>query len=490
VPEYGIGTISFPDFLEIGIDSGTEASDYYKVCKTINLDRQVGSRYFVSAHNGAKILVLREAAVEYLKIFKKNKLEKDVYEKLENKTLMAMVKADALMFIYVYSDLVKLAKSTDLNKSAFDMRLHYLELDGFLEFLEDNPATIFNSEMRVFKSEDRLYEQHSKDKKKSEQSHKEIRARLFRPDPWDDEVLQVVTKGAGDIRRKLKTYAKDFLPGGKYWEPPENIRTTLQKLQPSNDICESILGLNDWLHGHSMHSACQLTKRNMVAAKKNKSMVWLDSLPSEQQNGIIEIATKKRVEVKENYKQREQSVKKGRQAAMAENMRKKIQQEKRTMELKTTLSKVLVLQTSDDFEGIIQIIDSEHTSTSKKTTRKKELIQTQVRLRKTLWDQNVKIHFTRGGKAIPIENIVDTFKKILDSNETHDVVPYDPMQLVGKEIQHKFYCRETKQNTWFKGKIMDYYSHDDTFKVKYEDEEEACFFNLKADYAIGDLQIM
>ena len=48
MPEYGIGTISFPDFLEIGIDSGTEASDYYKVCQTINLDMlEVGTLYSI-----------------------------------------------------------------------------------------------------------------------------------------------------------------------------------------------------------------------------------------------------------------------------------------------------------------------------------------------------------------------------------------------------------------------------------------------------------
>ena len=80
------------------------------------------------------------------------------------------------------------------------MRVHYLELNGFLEFLEDNPATIINSEKRVLQSEDRLYEKHSKDKKKSEQSHKEIRARLFRPDPWDNEVLQEVAKGQVILR--------------------------------------------------------------------------------------------------------------------------------------------------------------------------------------------------------------------------------------------------------------------------------------------------
>ena len=41
--------------------------------------------------------------------------------------LMTYLQADALMFYHVYADLVQLAKSKNLNKSAYDMMQHYLQ---------------------------------------------------------------------------------------------------------------------------------------------------------------------------------------------------------------------------------------------------------------------------------------------------------------------------------------------------------------------------
>ena len=51
VPEYGLGTLAFPDFLE-EFSLGDKQS-YYQQCLKIALDRQVGSRYFVTAANAA-----------------------------------------------------------------------------------------------------------------------------------------------------------------------------------------------------------------------------------------------------------------------------------------------------------------------------------------------------------------------------------------------------------------------------------------------------
>ena len=42
------------------------------------------------------------------------------------------MKVDGLLFYHVYADLVLLAKSSVLNKSALDMTHHYLELLTFL----------------------------------------------------------------------------------------------------------------------------------------------------------------------------------------------------------------------------------------------------------------------------------------------------------------------------------------------------------------------
>ena len=62
------------------------------------------------------------------------------------------------------------------------------------------------------------------------------------------------------MNRKLSNYAKDHLPEGKYWDPDSMVKAILQKLKPSNDLCESILGLND--------NMLQVTRSNLVEIRK------------------------------------------------------------------------------------------------------------------------------------------------------------------------------------------------------------------------------
>ena len=65
VPEYGHGAIAFPDFLKLMSSASNSKEEYYQQCERMKLDRQVGSRYFVTAANSGKVLVLREAAVSF-----------------------------------------------------------------------------------------------------------------------------------------------------------------------------------------------------------------------------------------------------------------------------------------------------------------------------------------------------------------------------------------------------------------------------------------
>ena len=67
-----------------------------------------------------------------------NKLERSVFQKLQDPLGLVHLKADA-MFHHVYCDLVMLAKSTSLNKNVLDMNKHYLELQTFLSEVERYP---------------------------------------------------------------------------------------------------------------------------------------------------------------------------------------------------------------------------------------------------------------------------------------------------------------------------------------------------------------
>ena len=64
-----------------------------------------------------------------------------------------------------------------------------------------------------------------------------------------------------------------------------------------------------------------MSKSNLVQAK-NKTVQWLDSLPSDQQHDIVELARKSRVQVRKAYNS-------------AEGDRRKAKQEKMIQEKKT-----------------------------------------------------------------------------------------------------------------------------------------------------------
>ena len=99
-------------------------------------------------------------------------------------------------------------------------------------------------------------------------------------------------------------YAQNQLPGGKYWDPDPAVKATLKKLKPSNDLCESILGLNDYLTT-AIPNLHQMTRSNLIQVKKNKTMQWLNQLPHDQQRTIVKLAIQRRGEVAKHFKEEE-----------------------------------------------------------------------------------------------------------------------------------------------------------------------------------------
>jgi hypothetical protein len=75
VPEYACGVLHLPDFLQLQISTtqDQELQSYYQACLNVTIHRQVGSRYFVSAANAAKILFLKDAAIGFLKFNRRDK---------------------------------------------------------------------------------------------------------------------------------------------------------------------------------------------------------------------------------------------------------------------------------------------------------------------------------------------------------------------------------------------------------------------------------
>lgn len=251
-----------------------DEKEYFKKCATITLHRQVGSRYFVTAANASKIVFLRDAAIKYLTFTAKkdsgNKLEKCVYSKLQDQSELLALRADSLMYFHVYADLIMLSKSKELGKSAMDMNQHYLELKEFLCEVKTNADCILDQTRRVFKSENRLYE-NSKTNHRLRACMSTITDHLFTiPESEMCALKEAVIIGVSAMLDKLCSYAQNQLPGGIYWEPEQSIKDVLSRLKPTNDVTESVLGLNDSLTS-AIPNLHQTARSNLVLVKKKNS---------------------------------------------------------------------------------------------------------------------------------------------------------------------------------------------------------------------------
>ena len=82
----------------------------------------------------------------------------------------------------------------------------------------------------------------------------------------------------------------------------------LSGLKPSNDLCESILGLSDYLVT-AIPNLHQDARSNLNQVKKNKTIKWLDELSEKQQLEVVELAVEMKPIVELESKKKSELIK-------------------------------------------------------------------------------------------------------------------------------------------------------------------------------------
>ena len=166
------------------------------------------------------------------------------------------------MYYHIYGDLYMLSKSNDLGLSVLSMNQHYLELQTYLLKVENSPAVVFDPNYHVFQSEERLYGPDAKVNHRLKSPA--VYQGLFDNIETDSTNLtSLLIKGTSKMREKLCSYAQKQLPGGCYLNSKQQIKDILSQLKPSNDVCESVLGLNDYLTT-AIPNLNQMARSNLV----------------------------------------------------------------------------------------------------------------------------------------------------------------------------------------------------------------------------------
>lgn len=496
VPEYCSGVLSFPDFLRIKIDSAPEDQlTYYNNCLKLRLHRQVGSRYFVSASNACKIMYLRHAAIDYLKYTGKdagNKLEREVLLKLQNTDELSHLIIDGLMYYHIYGDLYMLSKSKELGLSAFSMNCHYLELYTYLSEVMRDPDIVFKQDYHVFTSENRLYESDSKVNHRFNSSF--VYDVLFHNGEVEMTYLcTLIVKGATAMKEKLCSYAADQLPGGRYWDPDKETKDILCQLQPSNDICESVLGLNDYLTT-ALPNLHQMSRSNLVQLKRNKTVKWLSELSKEKQIAVIDMAVKNRRIVKQTYDEEESARAKQRRKKMINEHSKREIMKKKLYDEKQKLSQLHLITHSQELDDELLKIDMSNISETRKRSLKIGVFKTQIQIRKKVLGQSVPITITSNRRQRPITDIVQELRDFITHSLPAEFEPFlkQPMTLIGKKIKQRFQDESDDPDscTWYIGTVTGYRASDKAHCIEYDEEDDVYYFDLTIDFLNGDIVIV
>ena len=353
----------------------------------------------------------------------------------------------------------------------------------YLSEVETSPDIVFDPDYHVFRSEKRIFDSNAKVNHRLKSQA--VYEKLFDSIAVDcDFLTELLIKGASKMKKKLSSYAQDQLPGGCYWEPDQQVQDILRELKPSNDICESILGLNDYLTT-AIPNLYQMARSNLVQVKKNKTLKWLSNLPEDEQSAIVDLAVKQRRFVSKECRDEEKMRSQQRQQKMLAENAKRVALEKKLCQEKEKLSQSHLVTSSDELKEELHAIDKETISTTKKKNKKVELLKTQIQIKKVLC-QTVPIVFTTNSKQRPLKNIVTELCDFIDKStlpsECESFIR-NPTSLNGRKVKHKFLEEVDSTPTW--------YSHQEkTHCLAYEGESEHCHFDLTLDLILGDLIIV
>lgn len=133
----------------------------------------------------------------------------------------------------------------------------------------------------------------------------------------------------------------------------------------------------------------------------------------------------------------------------------------------------------------------------KKNENKLKILCEQVTVRKKLFNQKIHITFSKSGKKKQLHEIVDEFKNIILSNPTDtdsivsvnesSRITYDPVQMVGKHISHRFISEDDEEEVWYEGYIVGYNVATCMHELEYVESNEKFSYDLTDDIHDGDL---
>ena len=360
------------------------------------------------------------------------------------------------------------------------MNIHYLELVRHLELLGTRPRLLLDPSIQVFQSEPQLYGENKKLNHRIRHNSLQIRSRLYSHDEFDEScTFPLIKKASERMLDKIKTYKAEQLPGGKLWNPDPDTRKALAKIQPTNDLCEGILGLNDWLQKRTPNFS-QRTVSGMVEVMKNSTMPWFWKQNRDFKDKIITLAKKRSNQVRREEKELlEGHRRKRKMMRKAEEEKARIKRAKQAQK-QEELSKIEIISNINDLEDALSKAGG--TTAKQVEAAKINILKQQLEVRLNLCGKRLTL--SHKGRKKTSDDLLRELTVLIEEEEERRQTEREsalPEVLNGRKIKHKLKDDATDIAEWFHGKIVgisedivtiEYVGYTDTFEWDKADIKE------------------
>ena len=273
---------------------------------------------------------------------------------------------------------------------------------------------------------------------------------------------------------------KDQLPGGKYWNPSEELKRDARVASPNNISGERAFATADSYINKSPN-ATMATVETHTMIKCNKSMTWLKDKDTHTQKNLLENARKSGKEMKQKEKERARAIK----SKILEKIKKKRFDVEKTEEKRKDKKEKLIQQVYDSGGLWTTKQQMQHNMTQTKTKGARlQHLKSQIQIRNILLCNKSTIKLSSPEEELK-EHVQGLILKGMETTRESAIlvnILQDVSYLKNVEFTQKW-KEDTGRIVQYKGTVMDIITVADKKKdyeelhINYDDDETDYFLN-------------
>ena len=310
---------------------------------------------------------------------------------------------------------------------------------------------------------------------------------LFEPDATDALTVEILQCLFNSMLIILERQAADHLPGGKFFLTTPELEEETKSALKHNKLPEYFFGQLDRLMKFRPNASA-LCNEAYIMFLHNKTCKWLDDLPEDERDRLLEESRKEGREIREKFKAKMKMIQKKREEALKKKEEEIKAKRLRILKQKESLTdSVLYYGLWQSEEGVKQ-----HLLEISKTPEQIKALKAQLNFRKNVLKQiasDKKLFlFSEGGKKKSVEQLTTNLCRLISESRigsTSEKPAGTGVLLVGKTVDHQF------TDKVYRGRVLSVVPGFSTwYNIKYKDDPAVYVYQLQEDYQNGDLTIV